>query len=675
MISFLFVVIATVLSFATSQPLSEGTNIDGIADYSSTLAFVDVTKQSRAWGSLSSPWDSNCSVDASGWPNQTDFGNVFVTLLGDITDTHTPLVTGDWLIQFTGQATVIPHPVMGPNVYISNVSYNAASDTTTATLNITNTTIRNCNCIMLGFANASTVNYGPGLRNIRVLQPNYTMDQVNNFSTPLLNLLSRFSLFRFMDWAKTNGNMISEWNQRTLPSSYSYAGSYEVPWEVIFTLANTLQKDAWINIPINASDDYILQLALLTKQYVNPNLHVYVEYSNEVWNFGFSQYRVNLEAANYSVYNGDPYHFNASNLPGNNNPGYWIIYRYVWFTNKIATIFKSVFGNDNVGKDKFIRPVFCWQEGGGESQELGFLYLETQLNMYPSELLHSICLAPYITIGDAAENDPDLTVDEVIEGWQSYAANISIAGPYDVGGPNYLASFAATCTYYGIYCQAYESGPDTVQGIDAGGPLYAKANASIDPRITPIITNYIRDWHSYGQQMYPMNYFTAGAGPLQDKYGIYSILYNMNIMDSPKLDGINYAIFNGSVPISSKIPTIPVNLNASYFTGHPYPPTCDGFDHWPAMLNYLVQSNEIQNISITVTAASEYPGNVTLQVSISNEIPDIRNITCISSGNWYNYTNCFPAQTFMIGEGVSTIRVVRPSQYPPWIGEILINTV
>lgn len=663
-------------SSSSSSLLDEGTNLDGVADYSYTLPFVNVVKQSRIWGSLPSPWDGNCTVDEQGWPNQSNFGNVFVTIGGNPNDPYTPTVMGNWSIQFTGQAVIVPHPIMGSSVSVQNYSYDKTTDTSTAVLSIPIVTSNDCNCLMLGFANASTVATGPGLQNIEIRQPGYTWNATNNFSTPFLTLLSRFSTLRFMDWAKTNGNMINQWNQRTLPSSYTFAGGdQQVPWEIIFSLANTLQKDAWINIPINASDDYILQLATLAKQTLDPSLHLYLEYSNEVWNFGFSQYGVNFRAANASVYAGDPYHFNASFLPESGNQYVWPLYRYVWFSVKIANIFGTVYGSDNVGKDKTVRPVFCWQENGGEVYENGFVYLTRVAEYLPYEIFHSICLAPYITIGDAG-NDPNLTVDEVIAGWTSYANNISINGPYDVGGPNYIAGFSATCSFWGIYCTAYESGPDTVQGLDTGQALYAKANASVDPRLTPIITNYIRNWHSLGGQMKGMNYFTAGAGPLQDKYGIYTILYNMEKMESPKLDGINYAVYNGTVPVSSVIPTVPVRLNASYFTGHPYPPTCDGFDRWPSILNYLLQAPSTMNISITVTTASEYPGNVTLQVGIGGILPNVQNITCFSSGNWYNYTICEPMdQIFTIPEGVSTVRVVRPAAYPPWIGEIIVGVV
>ena len=61
----------------------------------------------------------------------------------------------------------------------------------------------------------------------------------------------------------------------------------------MIALANASNTDLWINIPGPATDAYVAQLANLIKNGdvvngvayagLNPNLKVYVEYSNEVW--------------------------------------------------------------------------------------------------------------------------------------------------------------------------------------------------------------------------------------------------------------------------------------------------------------------------------------------------------------------------------------------------------
>jgi hypothetical protein len=152
---------------------------------------------------------------------------------------------------------------------------------------------------------------------------------------------------------------------------------------------------------------------------------------------------------------------------------------------------------------------------------------------------------------------------------------------------------AAEASFNGLYFQAYESGPDTVQGIDAGPPLWAKANASADPRLTPILFDYLQAWHSYGPFMGPQNYFTFGAGELQDPYGIYDVLYNMAVPTSVKLTAIDSARATPTT-VSPSIPVLraPTGLvlNASFFVGHPIPVSPNGFSGWPTLLYYFVNA-------------------------------------------------------------------------------------
>src|SRR5262249_556462 len=42
----------------------------------------------------------------------------------------------------------------------------------------------------------------------------------------------------------------------------------------------------WVTLPVNAGDDYITQFATYVQQNLDPDLKVYVEWGNEVWNGG-----------------------------------------------------------------------------------------------------------------------------------------------------------------------------------------------------------------------------------------------------------------------------------------------------------------------------------------------------------------------------------------------------
>ena len=62
------------------------------------------------------------------------------------------------------------------------------------------------------------------------------------------------------------------------------------PW--LFALRARVYQQAhpWFCIPHAASDDWVTGFATLLLNTLRPDLRVYIEYSNEVWNNGFPQY-------------------------------------------------------------------------------------------------------------------------------------------------------------------------------------------------------------------------------------------------------------------------------------------------------------------------------------------------------------------------------------------------
>ena len=88
---------------------------------------------------------------------------------------------------------------------------------------------------------------------------------------------------------------------------------------------------------------------------LNPMNNIYIEYSNEVWNWEFDQSKSNVHAANESVINdGDPYHFNYDNCF---NEVYWGWRRTAYQIKHIGDLFRTIFGKENVGPWKRVRPI------------------------------------------------------------------------------------------------------------------------------------------------------------------------------------------------------------------------------------------------------------------------------------------------------------------------------
>jgi hypothetical protein len=131
---------------------------------------------------------------------------------------------------------------------------------------------------------------GDYIRNIRVVAlDNEAALETQRFSATFLKQLRPYQALRFMDWMRTNNSTLSNWASRATPSDARYSTGKGVPAEVMIELANTTQAAPWFTIPHQADDAFVEQFAQLCKQNLSPQLSVYVEYSNEVWNSAFEQ--------------------------------------------------------------------------------------------------------------------------------------------------------------------------------------------------------------------------------------------------------------------------------------------------------------------------------------------------------------------------------------------------
>ena len=299
-----FIVISTLILIENVNTLVPiGANMDGLADWSRSRPYVNLIRQSRNWGSPGGPWDGNATFDPkTGWPLE-DFG--VVTATGNLD------LGGEYLLYAKGNAEISFTASSG---YVTNKTYDSATNTMTAILHVP----EGADQTFLSFRNTT----GPGLQDLVFLQPGYNLTSKSDFTKLMLAHLSRFQIIRFMDWTDTNGNPEQDWNDTT-PVDWPQYEAKRNPWETIPHLANQIGKpiDIWINIPVSASDDYILHIARILFSELNPSNKIYLEYSNEVWNWIFPQATTNLHAANDSVlHHGDPYHLNHDNC---SNVWYW----------------------------------------------------------------------------------------------------------------------------------------------------------------------------------------------------------------------------------------------------------------------------------------------------------------------------------------------------------------
>jgi hypothetical protein len=136
---------------------------------------------------------------------------------------------------------------------------------------------------------------GNPIKNMRLLRlADEEADLENDpFYEGFLDKIEPFHCLRFMDWGHTNNNPIVKWEDRTTISRFSYAQEVGVPYELMIQLANQTKQDIWLCVPHAVNDDFVEQMAMLFRDQLDTGLTIYIEYSNEVWNWIFEQAHYN----------------------------------------------------------------------------------------------------------------------------------------------------------------------------------------------------------------------------------------------------------------------------------------------------------------------------------------------------------------------------------------------
>lgn len=385
-----------------------GTNLAGPADYGSEWPFVNIMKYSREWITHNNQWVTGgqnlwdtgaldkIPTDADGYPLSLPFdipGMEAPQVVRTVWANTASLPAGQYAVLWEGLGELdvwgdAINPVFSPN-------------------KITFTLTPGVNQIFALEIKQSLL--GNHVRNIRVLLPGYELTYATQpFSQTWLDKLEPFGTLRFMDWGYTNGQKAANWNERTQPTNYTFTQKTGVPYEWWAAVCNLKRADAWVCVPHRASADYILQMATFFKNNLTPNLKIYVEYSNEVWNWGFDQAHYGLDSLNQSM----PW-------PERLAPK----------IESVMQIWTDVFANE---PDRIVRVMGC-QHGWFDIGNRIFAQIETDQKRH---LIDAISPAGYLSI-DAAQLDMTSTGADVLananhfsftpsgwsfEGWKNHAA-------------------------------------------------------------------------------------------------------------------------------------------------------------------------------------------------------------------------------------------------------------
>lgn len=326
--------------------------------------FADAMKASRD-GWEGSPFDSD------GWPT-TDASIV----VWEGKDPQS--VLGTYLLQFSGKAYVwavattcyfyVDGVSQGTSLS-SGVGYDSGTNKTTAEFTVDPTSILHLQFYSTQRTAASATN--TGVTNVKIMRP--TSPGATTYYSPNTlfdsNVINAFKKYTAIRWLGANQDITQvNWSDRILPSYHvavDATNSHDEVWEFLVALANETNLDLYITIPMRCTQDYVTNLANLirygsdgvdpyTSSQANPvyaglksNLNIYVEWSNEVWNWSFTQAGAGAEDAAAAVANNTS-EGQIINFDGNASGGdyrRWAALKAVETSN----IFRSVFGDAAMG--------------------------------------------------------------------------------------------------------------------------------------------------------------------------------------------------------------------------------------------------------------------------------------------------------------------------------------
>lgn len=518
--------------------LGLGANLAPIYDWMNTHEFVDLLRQGRPFGPAGTPWSSALAVGADGWPTQ-DFGVVLMAA-----QSKTKGLGGIYQISFTGTATVSLNASPGS---LGTPRYDAATGIT----RIDYTFPEGGDQMILDFRNTNGT-----VKNLKVIRPGYDATNPPTFTTQFLQHIQRFDVLRTMDWQLTNANELVRWADRPTPTNTRTTSRYNygVALETIVELANTTRKDIWIHVPFGADDDYVRNMATLLRDTLNSSSKVYIEYSNELWNYGFKQANDNLAAAVAEV-TANP----SSPLTVGNQTDryYWAYRRVAKRLIEIGTIFGDVWGASAINTR--IRPVLAMQMHGPYQIDTALKMIELAYPKKPADYVYAIAAAPYHNLdiswygGSNLQTAEGSTVDQILDALAKTAKGE--VGPQNMN----TEEMVWMARWHGLKFMTYEGGPDTF----GAGSIANKRLATLNARMYDICTSYLADWQLAGGDTFM--WFYAGAGSYSTQYGSFPVTEDMTEY-SPKLRCLdNYRAGRPAVTQSRHI--APVIFDASNIAG------------------------------------------------------------------------------------------------------------
>lgn len=487
----------TGLSAAEKRPLI-GTNLNGLSYYSTELPFLDTFKNSGPWVSgTKDNWNDGrkLDLDRHGWVRSLKPGQVALTVLFHDTTKFAGTLAQRYVVRYEGAgrleygelAKLVEHAEHRDVIEIELGAGNA-------TLTLTETDPNDY------------------LRNIRISPEGSKAKPDELFNSVFLERLQGYGALRFMIWMLGESSediAARRWNERpTLRDSrWTIKGA---PVETMVALSNRVQADPWFTMPHAADDEYVRRFAQTVKTSLAPNLKVYLEYSNEVWN---------------TVYPQTAYARKKGLALGlSKNPDEAVLRFYAKRAVEMFSIWEQV-----LGKERLVRVLAFQSDIDPQySDEVAISFGDTR------DHIDAIAIGPYFGTDLAADSAGvarirKLSLDELMRELESAALPSAKAQ---------MLKHAAVARKYGVPLIAYEGGQHLWNMSGQAAPeldaLFNAANR--DPRMGSLYSRYLNDWAEAGGGLF-MHLLDCGSFEGAGNWGALEHLAQPR-SEAPKFDAL-----------------------------------------------------------------------------------------------------------------------------------------
>jgi hypothetical protein len=569
----LLAALIAVFGFASAPAVAQsnqtsplGVGLNGVTYYTSEQPFLNIFKTAQM------PWDTGggangpVALDANGYPTSmippgggAPYGALGSLMLRALTS----YPAGNYVLLYDGEGTVLlgfdaslVSSSPGRQVYtVATPSNNGIVLRITATdPNKTGNYIRNIRVVYSPDSTASTIGARESLLNGGEI-----------FNPDFINRIAPFRVLRFMDWMGTNNSTDgANWSARTLPSNVSWGmqesgATRSVPVEVIVALGNKIGADIWVNMPHLATDDYVGQFATYVLNNLGSKQNVYLEYSNETWNFVFSQasYMVSQGKATWLSTRVSDFDYNRSYF-GMRTAQICDSWKSVWGSNanRVICVMAAQAANTYTATQSLACPLWSGAPCSGHG-------------------INAIAIAPYFgyDVPNTWTTQPDGGLTSLFtEIMQGGLAPGGYAGGMIKQALDWVTSYRTVTNSYGLPLIAYEGGQHLVNSNDTAlATLYISANR--DSRMGTAYATYLQGWRNAGGQLF-CHFVDAST---YTKWGSWGALERLRQNNSPKYGALtsfiaanpcwwpncNTQTTGSNTQTTGDIPTVIINSPAS----------------------------------------------------------------------------------------------------------------